>query len=403
MPSLRKMFSTPKKAAVSIACLVVILVTLGICIAMVYAGSGGQTAENSAIGSENAQKFAFADAGIDPVSAQAVQVKYSRFQDGFVYEVEFVAGDTEYEYKINAEDGSVVKKEQKTVAGPEDSGALPPTVTLERARETALADAGITREEATFTEVEQDLDGGVSVYEFKFYAGNMEYEYEISAQTGEVYSKKTTTYVGQSVGGATRPSLSPAPAKPDATPAPVQPTPAPTQSPVTAAPQPTSQPTQPGGRLYIGVDSARAAALSDAGLSADQVRFTQVHMDYEGGVAVYELEFFTSTHEYEYKINAQTGAVYSRSVDAVSTFSGAHHPEQHNSGANCISADAARSAALRHAGCAADQVVFTKTELASDGGAAIYEIEFYHDGVEYELELDAATGAVLNYSAEPAA
>lgn len=343
MPNFKGMFSTPKKAAVSIACLLVILVTAGVCIGIVYAGSTNSAAENSSIGNESAQNFAFADAGVDPASAQAVKVKFERFQGEFVYEVEFIAENTEYEYKINAADGSVVKKELKTVEGPGSTGQLPAAVTLEDAREIALADAGVSREQATFTEVEGDTEGGVPVYEFQFYAGNVEYEYEINGQTGAIYSKKTTTYVTQDPGvAASAPPRQTNPPTAQSTQAPTaqppQPTPEPTQAPAvqptqppaTAAPQPTSQPQQ-GGKLYIGADAAKNAALSDAGLSAGQVWFTEVRMDYEDGVAVYELEFRTSTHEYEYEINAQTGAVYSRDMDAYSFSGGDHHSEEHHS------------------------------------------------------------------------
>lgn len=337
MPNFKGMFSTPKKAAVSIVCLLVILATAGICIGIVYAGSTNSAAENSSIGNESAQNFAFADAGVDPASAQAVKVKFERFQGEFVYEVEFIAENTEYEYKISAADGSVVKKELKTVEGPESTGQLPATVTLEDAREIALADAGVSREQATFTEVEGDTEGGIPIYEFKFYAGNVEYEYEINGQTGAVYSKKTTTYVAQNPGGtgSTPPQQTNPPAAqptqaPTAQPPQSTPTPEPAQPPATAAPQPTSQPQQ-GGKLYIGADAAKNAALSDAGLSADQVWFTEVRMDYEDGVAVYELEFRTSTHEYEYEINAQTGAVYSRDMEAYSYSGGDHHSEDHHS------------------------------------------------------------------------
>lgn len=396
MPSIKNLFSTPKKAAVSVACLLVLLATVVICI--VYAVNANSPAENSSIGGESAQNFAFADAGVDPASAQAVQVKFERYQGEFVYEVEFIAGDTEYEYKINAADGSVVKKEQKTVKGPGNTGLPSAAVTLEAARDIALADAGVSRESAVFTEAKEDMEGAVLVYEFQFYVGNMEYEYEINAQTGAVYSKKTTTYVAQNPVGASTP---PAPTAPQQSP---RPTAQPTQPPAISQPpatlSPTSQPTSKPSGLYIGSEAAKGIALADAGVSAGEAQFTKVRMDYEDGIAVYELEFYTSTHEYEYKINAQTGAVYDKSVEGFSV-SGGYHSGQHHGGDQCISAEQARTCALNHAGCNAGQVVFTKTELDYDDGVAVYEIEFYMDGMEYELEIDAVTGAVLKYEAEP--
>ena len=320
MSKLKELFSTPRRAALAVACLGVMLVTIGICAVIIASGAGGPEPV-SAIGGEAAQSYAFADAGVDPASAQVLQVKYQRFQGEFVYEVEFLAGETEYEYKINATDGSVVKKEQKTVKGPGNSVPAAGTITLEQARDIALADAGVTREQAVFAGAEQDTEGGIPIYEFKFYGGNVEYEYEINGQTGSVYSKKTTTYVGQGAGETPPPGQTGAPAtqQPTRPPATAEPTPIPTQPPATQAPRPT----QPSG-MYIGADAAKNAALADAGVSAGEARFTKVRMDYEDGVPVYELEFYTATHEYEYKIHAQTGAVFSRHVEAHHN-SGGHH------------------------------------------------------------------------------
>ena len=395
MSSLKEMFSTPKRAALAVACLCVILVTAGVCIVMIANGARGPE-QSTAIGGEAAQNFAFADAGVDPASAQAVKVKYERYQGTFVYEVEFLAGETEYEYKINAADGSVVKKEQKAGLGPGNSVPVAGTITLEEARDIALADAGVAREEAVFTEAEQDMERGVPVFEFKFYGGNVEYEYEINGQTGAVYSKKTTTYVSQDPAGTPPPVQTAPPAsQPPAsqTPATAKPTPAPaTQPPATQAPRPT-QPSN----SFIGSDAAKQAALADAGVSAGDARFTKVRMDYEDGVPVYEVEFYTATHEYDYEIHAQNGSVFHKEVEAHQTSSGNHHGGTGTQTGADIGAEAAKNAALNHAGCAAGDVVFTKVERDYDDGWLIYEIEFYKGGLEYEFEIDGTSGAVLKF------
>lgn len=395
MSSLKEMFSTPKRAALAVACLCVILVTAGVCIVMIANGARGPE-QSAAIGGEAAQNFAFADAGVDPASARAVKVKYERYQGTFVYEVEFLAGETEYEYKINAADGSVVKKEQKAVMGPGNSVPVAGAITLEEARDIALADAGVAREEAVFTEAEQDMERGVPVFEFKFYGGNVEYEYEINGQSGAVYSKKTTTYVSQDPAGTSPPVQTAPPAsQTPATqpPATAKPTPAPaTQPPATQAPRPT-QPSN----SFIGSDAAKQAALADAGVSAGDARFTKVRMDYEDGVPVYEVEFYTATHEYDYEIHAQNGSVFHKEVEAHQTSSGNHHGGTGTQTGADIGAEAAKSAALNHAGCAAGDVVFTKVERDYDDGWLVYEIEFYKGGLEYEFEIDGTSGAVLKF------
>ena len=66
---------------------------------------------------------------------------------------------------------------------------------------------------------------------------------------------------------------------------------------------------------YIGYESALAAALSHAGLDSSQVSGTEVEMDCENGVIVYEVEFKYSGQDYEYEINASTGEIMVSDVD----------------------------------------------------------------------------------------
>ena len=310
----KALFSTPKKAAAVIVCLLAVAAAVA-GIAYVSGGNIGGTDLTDVIGAENAQKFAFADAGIDPASAQAVHVTYEHFEEEFVYSVEFLAEDTEYTYKIDAEDGSVVRKESRSFAEPDSTVPLSAAITLERAQEIALADAGVSREEAIFAKAEAGTEGGLPVYSFQFYAANTEYEYAINARTGAVYSKKTVTYVGRDPHAASPPpAQSAAPTgRPTVGP---DPTAEPTRSPATVNPEPSESPKPTGrpGGIYIGRDAAKSAALAHAGVNAGEARFTRVGMNYEDGTMTYVLEFFTSAREYKYKIDAGTGAVLSREM-----------------------------------------------------------------------------------------
>ena len=65
-----------------------------------------------------------------------------------------------------------------------------------------------------------------------------------------------------------------------------------------------------------------------------------------------------------------------------------------------ITVDSALAIALRHAGLSSDQVMVTKAELDTDDSLAIYEIEFLCGGTEYEYEIDAYSGAILDWDAE---
>ena len=305
----KALFSTPKKAAAVIACLLAVVAAMGIGIGYVMRGNTWFLDETAAIGGENASKFAFADAGVDPVVAKAVRVTYERFEGEFVYSVEFIAGGTEYTYKINAGDGSVVRKESRT-AYPDSTVPLSGAITLEQAREIALADAGVSREDAIFSRAEAGTEtAGLSVYMFQFYAANVEYEYRINAATGTVYSKKTGIYREPGAASAAPAQTASPTARPDPTAEPSR-SAAPTPSPAASDPRPTDRL----GKIYIGRDAAKSAALAHAKVSAGEVRFTQVRIDYENGEAVYVLNFYTSAREYAYKIDARTGAVLSREM-----------------------------------------------------------------------------------------
>ncbi len=60
---------------------------------------------------------------------------------------------------------------------------------------------------------------------------------------------------------------------------------------------------------YIGEARAKSIALSDAGLSESGVRRLKAKLDREHGIMVYEVEFKNGRMEYEYEIDATSGAI----------------------------------------------------------------------------------------------
>ena len=72
--------------------------------------------------------------------------------------------------------------------------------------------------------------------------------------------------------------------------------------------------------------------------------------------------------------------------------------EMENVAGGTLTQDEALSKALEHAKLKKDQLDFMKrVELDFEHGRKIYEIEFYHDGFEYEYDIDAETGKVLKF------
>ena len=166
---------------------------------------------------------------------------------------------------------------------------------------------------------------------------------------------------------------------------------------------------------YIGVEAAKSAAFAHAGLDASQVTMGEVDFDYEDGRMVYELEFYANGAEYEYDIDASTGAVAKSSQEGGRTQTGSGAGSDGasgnvpsgagsgtaQSGAGGTSADigreAALAAALNHAGVSQDQVYGLEVKQEYDDGRLEYEIEFKTGGWEYEYTISAADGAILDY------
>lgn len=70
-------------------------------------------------------------------------------------------------------------------------------------------------------------------------------------------------------------------------------------------------------------------------------------------------------------------------------------------GANVkISEARAKEIAAERAKVPADKARFTKLKLEYENVRYEYEVEFVYRGYEYEVELDADTGAILDYDVE---
>ena len=85
-------------------------------------------------------------------------------------------------------------------------------------------------------------------------------------------------------------------------------------------------------KRYISVDKAKTIALKQAGLTPAMVTFGKAVLKKDDGKIIYEIEFFTSSHEYEYEIDAYSGAILSQDVDALSPSSQTGKNIEQNSG-----------------------------------------------------------------------
>ena len=374
---IKNLFSTPKKTAVTVLCALAILTAVGTGTAFAVSA----VAENTSIGADKAKMFAFADASVDPVAAENVRTEFDFEQGHFIYDVEFTANGTEYGYWIQASDGSVVRKKIELIGAGGSKTGITAAITQKDARKIALEDAGLTEAEVTISAEKLDTENGVAVYEVDFVKGNVKYEYDINAMTGAVYSKSSESTAVPSTEAQT--------------------------AAVNATVAPTAE--NRSNNNYIGLERAKAIALGDAGLSAASVTFTEAKPDFDDGVPNYDLDFYTATHEYDYEIDAQTGAIMDKSVEvnehvvrdmkpaATAAPTAAPTAAATEAARGFIGVDRAKSIALGHAGVSASSVSFSKAKLDDDDGRGVYEIEFYVGNTEYDYEIDAHSGGIIEY------
>ena len=129
-------------------------------------------------------------------------------------------------------------------------------------------------------------------------------------------------------------------------------------------------------------------------MAVADVTFHSVSLEEDDGRAVYDVEFYSGSTEYDYEIDAATGDILSYDND-VENFS---IPQQQGTATGSyIGEDAAKAAALQRAGLIEDQVRWEKCELDEDDGRFSYELEFSSGQHEYECEVEAFTGEILNF------
>ena len=165
-----------------------------------------------------------------------------------------------------------------------------------------------------------------------------------------------------------------------------------------------SAPTVKNGELVsVSPDEAINVALEHAGVSRENaVMFGVPSLDEENGKAHYDVEFEYDGFEYEYEIAVADGSVLKaeQEPEKVSVSENASVPvnpepvsKENNNG--YISVEAAKQKALDDAGVKAEDAVFLKAYYDSDDMVPHYDVKFEANGYEYEYEVKASDGSVL--------
>lgn len=187
-----------------------------------YAAS--TVANNGLLDQQEAETFAFMDADVKEDEVTNLRTHLEKDDGVYVYDIDFYVGNTEYEYEVRAEDGVILEKDKEDKSGKvktdaaavrdsqaasqnapqKDSGSTSGKaetgkeeiaaeaaadnkyISVDRAKQIALQDAGLREEEVNFITAKFEDDDGRKEYEVEFYKGNLEYEYDIDAVTGEI-------------------------------------------------------------------------------------------------------------------------------------------------------------------------------------------------------------------------
>ena len=243
---------------------------------------------------------------------------------------------------------------------------------VEKAKEAALSHAGVAESDTVFLIAESDTvfliaesdtvfliaeadyDDGRKEYEVEFYAGGTEYDYTIDAASGRVlkFDTELEWYSADDDAGY-------------------------------------------GWQNVIGKQKAQEIALADAGVAAGDALHLIVKPDWDDGVRIYEVEFYTASQEYDYEIHAETGDILSRDREA----------EWNGTAASASTTDIgeakARSVALSHAGISESSTSYIYAKKDWDDGRWVYDVEFWADGKEYDYEILASNGTILSYDYDP--
>lgn len=265
-------------------------------------GTGGTAAAGDVTETE-AASIAMEHAGVKEDDALSLRVSQEEEDGVAVYDVEFATADRRYHCDVvrssgevlnfsynavtsgddQADDGaaaqtsgtqessaSAAQTDDASAADAQQSTASSGAIDEAQARSIALEHAGVAESDAKFYRVERDNDDGRAVYEVEFYSGNTEYDYEISAETGEILSYDSDIEGWAAQSGNAEGSA-------------------------------------------VTLEQARAlVAERIPGVSADSV---QIEQDREDGRDIYEGEVYYDRTEYEFEIDASTGSFIKWSVD----------------------------------------------------------------------------------------
>ena len=258
MKSIKSMLSSPKRIALFAVCAVLIIAVIAF--SVLYAI--GSIANNQGIGLERATNVALQNAGYTESEVTGLRGHYDRDDNLKIYEIEFYADGFEYDYKVAAEDGTILEANREL---------------------TNQINGGTTGQNSSqgITSENNQQSGNSSNNQSDNSSQTQNNQSDNSSQTQNNQSSSAgQSQAQQSSGGSQG--------------------------------QQTADSSQ-----YIGTEKAKQIALNHAGVSSSSATFTKTKLDRDDGIYVYEIEFISGEIDYDYEINATTGTVISFDTESI--------------------------------------------------------------------------------------
>lgn len=195
-----------------------------------------------------------------------------------------------------------------------------------------------------------------------------------------------------------------------------------------ASGQTNSQTSSSNTENYIGETKALEIALNHAGVTTQDLLFSKSHLDRDDGRTQYDVEFYAGNKEYDYEIDAISGNILSFDADMEYDFippanqndaqpkqaadpqvqqtpvkqqepvqTQAPTQQQPDSNAGTTLESAKQIALSKVPGASSDHI---RIKEDYDDGRLTYEGKIIFNQMEYEFEIDAATGNITDWDAE---
>ena len=152
----------------------------------------------------------------------------------------------------------------------------------------------------------------------------------------------------------------------------------------------------------IGKEQAKTTALSDAGITESEITRLKINRDEDDGKFIYEVDFTVSStnSEYDYEISAEDGQILEVNKETSESNNATLNQSQNlvEQSQQTISQEEAIKLVLDKVPGATEQDL--RIKLEQDDGIQKYEGDLIYEGKEYNFEIDASTGVMLEWEEE---